>query len=76
MQVGRVHKVFLHAEIAALVRAKREVHTLIIARILHGNGNIATSKPCPVCEAAIKAAGVKKVYYTNENGELILLRSE
>jgi len=66
-------KIFLHAEVAALVSSQNKVHTIIIAR-MRRDGSLAIARPCPICQLAIKEAKVKKVYFTNEQGELTLLK--
>ena len=75
-QVGLYHKIFLHAEIAALVKAHKKVDTLIVVRIRQSDNTIAMAKPCPVCTEAIKQAGVRKVYFTDDSGKLVLLNLE
>lgn len=60
---GKPEAIFLHAEIATLIAAKKEVHKLLIARI-DKNGNPLSAKPCPICERAIKFFGVKELEYT------------
>lgn len=32
-------------------------------------------KPCPLCQHALKKAGVSKAYYVNDNGETCFLRN-
>jgi len=66
-------KIFLHAEVAALVSSQNKVHTIIIAR-MRRDGSLAIARPCPICQLAIKEAKVKKIYFTNEQGELTLLK--
>lgn len=63
-------KVSVHAEIAAIIDALKtnEAEDLIgssifVARVLK-NGSRATAKPCEICQRAIKAYGIKAVYYT------------
>jgi tRNA(Arg) A34 adenosine deaminase TadA len=68
-------RIYLHAEISAIVKAKKEIDTLIVTRMLKDN-SFAIAKPCPICQSAIREAGIRKVYYTNYNGELILLNNE
>lgn len=34
----------------------------------HKNGNLANSKPCACCLSMIKLLGIKKVWFTIENG--------
>lgn len=54
-----------HAEIRALGKiANPKGATLYVARV-DAHGRWATAKPCRNCEAALRRAGVKKVYYTN-----------
>lgn len=60
---GKPEAIFLHAEIAALIAARKEVHKLLIARI-DKKGNPLSAKPCPICEKAIEAFGVKEIEYT------------
>ena len=71
-KIHNQYKIFLHAEISALVRSQREVHTLIVMR-LNKAGQIALAKPCPLCQMAIRDAGIKKTYYTNNANEIVLL---
>ena len=61
--VGKPDSVFLHAEIAALVAAKKEVHTLLIARV-DAYGNPVPAKPCSICQKAIEAYGVTNIIHT------------
>lgn len=60
---GQPEKHFLHAEIGALVKAKAQVYTLVVARI-DKNGKVKNAKPCPICQLAIKAHGVNHVEYS------------
>ena len=66
-KLGDPDKIFLHAEIHALVRCKGEAHTLYVARVKK-NGSIGLARPCPICYHACKVAGVKKIVYTDEVG--------
>ena len=68
------HKIFLHAEISALVKARKKVHTIIVARTMQDENKFGLSKPCPICIQAMIEAGVQKVFYTNDDGELILMK--
>ena len=57
-------RVFLHAEIACLLRAgDKSIHKLVIERY-YADGRPALAKPCPICQLAIKDWGVKHVEYT------------
>jgi len=70
VKVGHPHQIYLHAEIAAILKAgKKKIHTIYIKR-LNGEGKWDMAKPCPICQEAIKAFGIKKVHFTNEKGNL------
>jgi tRNA(Arg) A34 adenosine deaminase TadA len=61
--VGQADRIFLHAEIAALVKCRGVPYKIKIERFdKYGNPKLA--KPCPICELAIIEAGVKVVDYT------------
>lgn len=58
------HRIFLHAEISAIVRCKEGVpYHIYIARV-NRKGGVRLAKPCPICEMAIQDVGIKKVIYT------------
>ena len=67
------YKIFLHAEISAIKRALRYLAvddlkntSLYVCRVKKaGWGN---SKPCIGCQRAIAEFGIKKVFYTTEDG--------
>jgi deoxycytidylate deaminase len=63
-RVDLIDKRFLHAEVAAIIRAKgKPIHKISVERY-DKNGNPKLAKPCPVCELAIKLAGISVVEYT------------
>lgn len=64
-EVGLPDKIFLHAEIHAIALCKNldKAHKIVIMRF-DTTGNAKNAKPCPVCESAIKAAGIKEVIHT------------
>jgi len=66
-KTSKPDKIYLHAEIAALVKCHKMPHTLYVFRFLR-DGNMALAKPCPVCDLALREAGVKKVIYTSDSG--------
>ena len=69
--VGLGEKIYLHAEISALVKCKSEVDTIVVARLGgHSGDEIRNAKPCKICELAIREAGIKNVYYTMNDGFL------
>lgn len=61
---------YLHAEIAAIVRAKD--YDLTKAEIfvyrMNGDGRLGMCRPCPACMNAIKDFGIKTVAYTTNHG--------
>jgi tRNA(Arg) A34 adenosine deaminase TadA len=68
MKVNEPHRIYLHAEMLALIRAKnKRISSIHIARQA-ANGKNALAKPCKICMAAIKAYGVKFISYTTNNG--------
>lgn len=63
--VGQPERIYLHAEIAALIKLKPNdrPYRIEIERY-HKNGKPANARPCAICEAALKQWGVKQVQYT------------
>lgn len=60
--------IYLHAEIAALVKNKsKKAKKMYIVRLFR-NGQFADASPCPICIAAIKEAGIQKIIYTVNDG--------
>lgn len=63
-QARQPDRIYLHAEIACLLKAgTRVVHKLVIERY-YADGSPALAKPCPICRRAIKDWDVKVVEYT------------
>lgn len=62
---GNPHRIFLHAEIAAITRCRdiSRADRMLITRY-DRNGNPALAAPCPVCQSAIRAAGIQYVEHT------------
>lgn len=68
-------KLYLHAECAAIYKNHKDnkPYAMIIAR-LSDEGNFRLAKPCIGCYSEIKnIPTIRKVFYTNDSGELILL---
>ena len=61
--VGQPEKQFLHAEIDALIKCRGEPYKIKVERV-NKRGQFKLAKPCPVCELAIKKAGVRFVEYS------------
>lgn len=64
-RVGYPHKIYLHAEIHAIVKARAPIHWIEVKRYSK-TGKPMFAKPCPICMLAIKEAGIKEVSYTTE----------
>jgi tRNA(Arg) A34 adenosine deaminase TadA len=64
-KAGLPDKIFLHAEIHAIVKCRdiKKAHKISVMRF-DKKGNPLNSKPCPVCESAIKESGIKIVEHT------------
>lgn len=59
----------LHAEAAAILSSKADLKgtDLYVVRVVN-NGDTAESKPCRYCQQLIKESGIKRVYYSSDNG--------
>lgn len=64
-EVGEDYKIFLHAEVAALVKIKdwTRVNKLVVTRYSK-SGEPLLAKPCRVCQRVIKIAGIETVEHT------------
>jgi pyrimidine deaminase RibD-like protein len=66
----------VHAEVQALKKlwpSHRAGTTVLTIRMTKG-GNLGMAKPCPICEAYMRGAGVKKVIYSDASGQLITMK--
>ena len=70
-RAGTPYKIFLHAEVAAILKCRNlsKAHKISIFR--YGkNGKPALAKPCGICWSAIDSAGIKHIEWTTgENNE-------
>jgi|SRR5208282_2527011 len=64
---GNSRKIYLHAEIASLVRCRKIPHTMVICRVDANNEN-ANARPCAICMMALEKSGIKEVWYTVKDG--------
>jgi tRNA(Arg) A34 adenosine deaminase TadA len=64
-RAGEPEKVFLHAEISAIVRCVDldKAHKIVIFRYTEA-GSPADARPCKICQHAIKMAGINIVEHT------------
>ncbi len=62
---GEPHKVFLHAEIDAIIKCQKidRAHKLVVFRFLE-DGSPAMAEPCKVCKQAIKKTPIKVIEHT------------
>lgn len=60
---GHESAIYLHAEIAALLKAREPVYKIEILR-LQADGSPGIAKPCPACALAIEEFGVKVIVFT------------
>lgn len=74
IKIGNIFKIFLHAEVSAIVKTKSKPYGLIVLRF-DKLWNYCISKPCPICELAIKKRGIKKIIYF-ENEEIISIKQD
>ena len=63
-RTGRESAIYLHAEIACLLKARQPVYRLEILR-LQADGKPALAKPCAACSLAIEEFGVKEIVFTD-----------
>lgn len=62
-KAGRPQAIYVHAELAALMKARQQVYKLVVVRY-NKDGSPGNAKPCEICQLAIKAFGVKEVEHT------------
>ena len=66
-------KATLHAELGAVLGLDRSLTQGSIAYVVRvKNDALRMSKPCPMCEEALRFCGVKKVVYTTNNDSVIM----
>lgn len=58
-------KLYLHAEVAAILRCKdlSKAHRILITRV-GKSGDLLLAKPCKICQTAIKAAGISIIEHS------------
>lgn len=69
---GEPFKEYLHSELACLIAARDvKVHRLVVVRYDY-YGNFKMAMPCKTCREAIRAFGVGEIYYSTENGIILM----
>ena len=66
IQDNQSEKIYLHAEIDALVRCSKQPYKIFIART-DRHGKVRAAKPCSICHRAIQASGIKHIYWTTDD---------
>lgn len=61
-------KIYLHAELSAVLQSGRKEIDSILVQRFHSNGDMANAMPCPTCQQMLKSFGVRLVRYTHEEG--------
>ena len=62
----------LHAEQAAVLGldwSKLKGASILVVRITKG-GNFSLARPCPTCFGLLNHIGIKKLFYTDRNGQI------
>jgi len=60
---GNPKQIVLHSEIDALIKCRGEPYKIKIERYA-ADGSPKMAAPCPICQLAIKRAGIKFIEYT------------
>lgn len=62
---GEPYKIFIHAEVAALLKCRgAKPHKIVVERY-DSTGQPALAKPCPICQQMIESYGIKIIEYTH-----------
>jgi deoxycytidylate deaminase len=64
------NKIYLHAELRSLIKAKEDADTIIVCRVGgHGGQELRNSRPCPVCSEYIRSCSdVVHIHYSTSQG--------
>jgi deoxycytidylate deaminase len=61
---SNVHRIYLHAELDALIKARgKQVHKMVVVRVTK-TGRYASAAPCDSCALALREYGVRHVEHT------------
>ena len=71
-----IHKT-LHAEMVAIVRARKKIDLsgcdAYVFR-LNRAGQLANSEPCVLCKRALQQYGIKRAYFSSEDGSVVCIK--
>lgn len=63
-KVGKPKKIYLHAELDALLKARpHQVYKLVVLRV-GKSGKYLNAKPCKICQEIIKLFNVQKIEHS------------
>lgn len=71
------HKLFhnsLHAEQACLLNldwTKLKGSSILVVKVSPTEKRLGMARPCPLCMKLLNFVGIKNIYYSNEDGEII-----
>lgn len=68
-KAGKPKAICLHAEIHAIIKSRGKGDSLLVTRITK-DGSAGNSKPCSICQEAIRSSHIKHVFYTDQLGEI------
>ena len=68
-RAGRPCREYLHAEIGALVKSYTKAESIMVVRSTR-KGLTRCAKPCDICMMALKQAEVRKIYYSDDEGNI------
>ncbi len=65
-KVGRAKKIYLHAEVLAILRAGNRIEKAYSIEVYRfdNNGKPRLAKPCPICMELIRTTPIKQIIYT------------
>lgn len=64
-RAGLADKLFIHAEVSAIVRCRdlSKAYKILVTRVGR-NGDLLLAKPCPICQSAIRETGIKIIEHS------------
>ena len=68
----------LHAEQDALRNlnwAKLKGSSILVLRISKTLNILSNAKPCPMCEKLLQHIGIKNIFYSDKNGQIVKLKN-
>lgn len=63
--VGQEHKIFLHAEIDAIIKCRHleKAYRIVVTRV-SALGKFKNAKPCEICKSAIMSTRIRHIEHT------------